>query len=72
MTPIDHIADRLQFIAAAIPDGYASTAHQAAARLTDMHTAGQHMASLINRILAHQIVTPGELSDAVVEWENAL
>jgi hypothetical protein len=66
---VDHITDRLHFVAASIPARWGVTVESAAALLLEQQQAGQRMADLIHRILNGGFVFDDELSDAINAWE---
>jgi hypothetical protein len=67
---VDHITDRLHFVAASIPAGWGVTVESAAALLLEQQQAGQRMADLIHRILNDTTsVADHELADAINAWD---
>ena len=69
MTHLDNLTDRLHFVAASIPTGFGVTVETAATLLHDLHTAGQRMADLLNRILSHDTIQPADITTALTAWE---
>lgn len=71
MTHLDNLTDRLHFVAASIPTGWGVTVETAAILLHEQHSAGQRMADLLNRILAHDTIQPADITTALTAW-NAI
>lgn len=68
MTHLDNLTDRLHFVAASIPTGFGVTVETAAALIHEQHAAGQQMADLLNRILAHDTMQPADITTALTAW----
>lgn len=68
---IDDLADKVQFIAASIPEPWATHASNAAHRMLEMAAAGDRMAAQLDMMLAGNFHTDTEIVDILTAWEQA-
>jgi hypothetical protein len=66
---VDHITDRLHFVAASIPAGWGVTVESAAALLLEQQQAGQRMADLIQWVINGQPVDRADWEAAIIAWD---
>lgn len=68
---IEDIIDRLMFIAASIPEPWATHCHSAACRLKDMAAAGDRLTALLDLVLTGEFYVSEEIVAALTAWDQA-
>lgn len=65
------LAEKVEFIAASIPEPWATHAFNAAYRMLEMAAVGDRMAAQLDMVLAGNFHTDTEIVDILTAWEQA-